>query len=1095
MDEFIHDEYTRKAMVLVRQGHSFFITGKAGTGKTRLLMEIVRECRARGKNIAVSAPTGIAAKNAEGKTLHTLFGLKTSMFIPGKIRMRYRLDSAREKVVRSLDILIIDEISMVRCDLLDKVNLTLQYYKGNKKPFGGIQVLLFGDLFQLPPVVTDDDKSLLLSYYDNQYFFASDVIKKHPLPLLELRKVHRQENDLEFVKILNNIREGVYLAEDRNTLNRRLKPGYNPSEKESAVYLRTRNRKVWGHNIGKLEELPGEEKSFKAYIEDWFPKEQYPTDYELRLKVGAKVMLLRNDNDNYKFVNGTQGIISSIYDGTIRVETDEGDLISVEKSTWDVYDYVYNEETKTIDPVVVGSFTQYPIKLAWAVTIHKSQGMTFDKVIVDARRSFASGQVYVALSRCRSLAGLTLTSRITAEDIMVDPIVVEYMKTAERINPDEVESDERPELLTFFFSEDGKTITGISSEIYGNIEIPEGVEIIAEKAFENNTNITGVICPDSLREIRDRAFIGCRNLNNITLNAGLNSIGMEAFLNTDMGCVDLPYTLEEIGLTPFDCEMNVHVLNPIFSDIGGVLYDHEEETLILYPRKICSKLIEIPESVIRIEAYAFENNSAEEISIPEEIVELEEHLFNGCQKLRTLSIKSTSPESIEISEEAFKGFEVEKCVLRVPFEALTKYKGDKRFKDFKNITAIEGSRCLIYDNIGKEIIGCDEEGNEVIEIPEGVTSIKEEAFENNDKIESVNLPNSLLEIGQSAFSLCEKITHIELNDGLTTIGYDAFKGTGLTQIDIPETVNDIGFSAFNCKMKVDLNNTDYCDNDGVLYSLDETKLILYPSNMGEDKYEVPYLTECICPFAFDNSCLSNISLPDGLIEIEDYAFSECTELKSLTIPETVETLGRNLFDCCSELRELIFNIRNPKNIQIDENLFDGFNKRACKLFVPYGCKALYLSCKQFQGFINIVEMDNEDVVDGNENYASNVGLETGQYFDQLPGYLYSEGKIFCYIDNRYHCNVVSSSDGFFLKMREGGYYFMSAHISEYKYGKIWVHNKRDRLSSYDVSYSTDSENGIVFGHFIEDKHRKTITYRDLKSGDDFTIDLQTGKKI
>lgn len=1095
MDEFIHDEYTRKAMDLVRRGRSFFITGKAGTGKTRLLMEIVRECRARGKNIAVSAPTGIAAKNAEGKTLHTLFGLKTSMFIPGKIRMRYRLDSAREKVVRSLDILIIDEISMVRCDLLDKVNLTLQYYKGNKKPFGGIQVLLFGDLFQLPPVVTDDDKSLLLSYYDNQYFFASDVIKKHPLPLLELRKVHRQENDLEFVKILNNIREGVYLAEDRNTLNRRLKPGYNPSEKESAVYLRTRNRKVWGHNIGKLEELPGEEKSFKAYIEDWFPKEQYPTDYELRLKVGAKVMLLRNDNDNYKFVNGTQGIISSIYDGTIRVETDEGDLISVEKSTWDVYDYVYNEETKTIDPVVVGSFTQYPIKLAWAVTIHKSQGMTFDKVIVDARRSFASGQVYVALSRCRSLAGLTLTSRITAEDIMVDPIVVEYMKTAERINPDEVESDERPELLTFFFSKDGKTITGISSEVYGNIEIPKGVETVAEGAFENNTNITSVICPSSLKEIEDNAFCGCKNLKSVKLNEGLCIIGLDSFIDTALEEVHLPSTLEEMSITPFDCKMKVDTINNNYADVDGVLYNKDYTDLILYPRKKNNDVVIVPDTVTSIKAYAFDKNGAREIILPDSIEQLNLKVFNGCKNLRTLTIKHITPKNIEIVKDALKGFEVEKCVLRVPYEALTKYKGDKRFKDFKNITAIEGSRCLIYDYSGKEIIGCEDDGCEVIEIPEGVTSIKEETFENKDNIESVKFPDSLLEIGHSAFSGCEKITHIELNDGLTTIGYDAFKGTGLTQIEIPEMVNDIGFSAFSCKIKVDRNNIDYCDNDGVLYSLDETNLIIYPSNMDEDKYEVPYLTECICPFAFDDSCLSNIILPDGLIEIEDYAFSECTELKSLTIPETVEILSRNLFDGCSALRELIFNIRNPKDIQIDENIFNGFNKHGCKLFVPYGSKALYLSCKQFQGFIYIVEMVNEDNVDGIEDHASKVGFETGQYFEQLPGYTYSEGKLFCYIDNKYQCYVVSSSDGFFLKLMGGGYYFMSAHISEYKYGKIWVQNKRDKLSSYDVSYSTDSENGIPFGHFIEDRYRKTLTYRDLNSKDGFTVDLHTGKKI
>jgi ATP-dependent exoDNAse (exonuclease V) alpha subunit len=487
MEEFIHDEYTRKAMELVRLGRSFFITGKAGTGKTTLLRKIVSECRARGKNVAVSAPTGVAAKNAEGQTLHSLLGLKTIVFIPGKIRKWYRrMDDARVKVIKNLDILIIDEISMVRCDVLDMVDLTLQHYKGNKKPFGGIQVVLFGDLFQLPPVVTENEEELLYSYYkNNPYFFSSDVISKYPFPVLELVKVYRQKEDKTFVNILNHIREGIYLESDREELNKRLKKGYKPSKRESGVYLRTIKSKVWGHNIGKLEELPGKEESFKAYIEGDFPTKLFPTDYELLLKVDAKVMLLRNDNDGLKYVNGTQGVISSIYDGTIRVKTDEGELISVERSTWELYKYVYEEETNSIVPIVVASFKQFPIKLAWAVTIHKSQGMTFNKVIVDASKSFASGQVYVALSRCRSLDGLILTSKISESDIMVDPVVVDYMKSVERIISNEIEQEsDKLEKHTFFFNDKGKTITGISSEMYGNIIIPDGVEKIADEALK-----------------------------------------------------------------------------------------------------------------------------------------------------------------------------------------------------------------------------------------------------------------------------------------------------------------------------------------------------------------------------------------------------------------------------------------------------------------------------------------------------------------------------------------------------------------------------------------------------------------------------------
>ena len=301
MEKFIHDEYTLTAMKLVREGKSFFITGKAGTGKTRLLGEIVRESRARGKNIVVAAPTGVAAKNAEGQTLHSLFGLKTITYIPGKTRNWYHLDTAKERVIRKLDILIIDEISMVRCDVLDMVDQTLKKVRWSGSAFGCIQVIFFGDLFQLPPVVEDDDEELLYSHYekDNPYFFSSDVIRKRPLPLLELEKVHRQKDE-RFVRILNNVREGKILSGDIEAINRRFKDGYEPSISEPAIYLRTRKYNVWKHNDSKLKELPGEKFTSTAEIEGYFPKRLFPADEELALKVGAKVMLLRNDNERIK---------------------------------------------------------------------------------------------------------------------------------------------------------------------------------------------------------------------------------------------------------------------------------------------------------------------------------------------------------------------------------------------------------------------------------------------------------------------------------------------------------------------------------------------------------------------------------------------------------------------------------------------------------------------------------------------------------------------------------------------------------------------------------------------------------------------------
>ena len=858
MEKFIHDQYTLKAIELVRKGQSFFITGKAGTGKTRLLGEIVRESRARGKNIAVAAPTGIAAKNAEGQTLHSLFGLKTITFIPGKTRNWYHLDTAKERIIRKLDILIIDEISMVRCDVLDMVDQTLKKVRWSGSAFGGIQVIFFGDLFQLPPVVEDEDEELLYSHYEqgNPYFFSSDIIRKHPLPLLELEKVHRQKDE-KFVRILNNIREGKNLSSDIDAINRRYKADYEPSNSEPAVYLRTRKYNVWKHNDSKLKELPGEKFTSAAEIGGYFPKRLFPADEELALKVGAKVMLLRNDNDNYEYVNGTLGIVKSIHGEIVRVITQEGKLISVEKSAWTLYKYEYDERNKIIKPYPVGSFTQYPIKLAWAVTIHKSQGLTFDKVIIDAHRAFASGQVYVALSRCRSLKGIVLTSKISKNDIKLDPIIVDYMKSVEKIKPDLTLQNEELEDI-FLYDYDGKTITGITSEFNGTVEIPEGVEKIADNAFKENTEITEVICPESLREIGNYAFKGCINLQKIEFNEGLDSIGVGA-------------------------------------------------------------------------------------------------------------------------------------------------------------------------------------------------------FEDNKAIERVVFPNSLEKIGNKAFKGCMNLYEIDLNEYLVAIGYDAFKGTDLSEVYIPFLVYKIGETAFNCEIRIDDNNDNFCAHDGILYSHDEDELLIYPADKIEDEFEVPSTVEKIGAFAFEDSCLKKLTLPDSIKHLEKYIFSNVTYLETL-----------------------VLQVPDPDDITVDEEAFGTFNKKLCKLIVPKGSASLYASNNHFKDFMTISEVPDSD-------------FAIGQYFANLPGTYYTEGKTFFYFEGSDHCYVVMSSKGFFLKIENGGYYYMSALIDDSKTGKIWVKNKRGTATSYSVAYTTDNEDYYPFGQFTESVLKKKISYKDKKTGRNFTIDFTKGK--
>lgn len=1075
MDEFIHNDETRLAMKLVRQGESFFITGKAGTGKTFLLKKIVAECRARGKNVVVTAPTGVAAKNAEGQTIHSLFGLKPTLFIPNKMRLSYRLDSAREQIVKNIDVLIIDEISMVRSDVLDMVNLTLQHYKRNRKPFGGIQVLFFGDLFQLPPVVEDEDKELFLSYYDNEFFFSSNVIMRHPVKVLELTIVHRQKGDSSFINILNNIREGHFLDSDRKKLNERWVPGYDPSDLEHAVYLRTRKNKVWGHNMSKLDELSGEEKIFYAKVDppESFPLKLQPTEKKLILKVGAKVMLLRNDNDGKKYVNGTLGVITSILGDEIRVMTEEGKPIVVDRSVWERYKYHYDKETKTIVPIPVASFTQFPLMLAWAVTIHKSQGMTFDKAVVDARRSFAPGQVYVALSRCRSLNGLTLTSRISASDIMVNPTVVAYMNSVERYNPQDDTEPEEQEQTIFFFADDGKTITGISSEFSGDIEVPEGVEKISEKAFEDNTNVKSVSFPSSLREIDNHAFWGCKNLQKATFGEGVVRIGVEAFIGTDLQKVELPQSLKEIDLTPFECKMDVDALNEhYYSDIDGVLYNSDETSLILFPRRLHEETIEVSDSVTCIKAYAFEENTASVIILPEDIYELQGNLFYGCQNLKTLVVNSIIPESIKMDDETFKGFEIENCVLCVPYDALSNYKADERFKNFRYITAIEGSRCLKYNETGTEVIGCDDEDCELLEIPEGVTSIKEEAFESNGGITKVTFPDSLRKIGYSAFSGCTGITEITLNDELEEIGFDAFRGSGLTDVIIPDYVNDIGPSAFTCNMQVGALNSDFAVNDGVLFDYYETKIIIYPSNKTDNEYYVPEDVERIGCYAFENA-----------------------SLQSLYLPNTIKVIDGHILDGCHELTLLTIDIIEPKELKIDKDAFEGFNKSQCKLLVPQGSKRKYSSRNLFKGFSSIEEIDDDDDEEATNTDNLDDDVITGQYFDSLPDPIRSESKEFCRYDGKYHCYVVSTSKGFYLKLMNGGYYFLSEHISEFRFGNIWVKNKREKLTGYDVSYTTDDVIDKDFGHFTEGVSNRTLKYRDLKTGNSFTINLNTGEKL
>ncbi len=411
-------------------GKSVFLTGKAGTGKTTFLKNVVENSR---KRVVVVAPTGIAAINAGGATMHSFFQLPLHPWIPGmKFESKFAFSKEKRNIIKTLDLLIIDEISMVRADLLDAVDAVLRRYRNRSKPFGGVQLLMIGDLQQLSPVLTDEDMQLLSQYYPTPYFFGSRALSQIDYVTIELKEVYRQQDE-KFISILNSVRCGRPTSEVINELNSRHDPSFIPTPEAGYIRLTTHNRTADSYNEQQLACINEPAHTFDAVIEGNFPELSYPTEARLELKAGAQVMFVRNDPSAEKrFFNGKIGIITEFYEEYILVQCpDDDEPIAVEPIEWENCKYVINEQTQEIDMEVQGVFRQYPLRLAWAITIHKSQGLTFDRAIIDAAYAFASGQVYVALSRCRTLEGLVLASPIRQDAVITDHRIDDYIEHQE----------------------------------------------------------------------------------------------------------------------------------------------------------------------------------------------------------------------------------------------------------------------------------------------------------------------------------------------------------------------------------------------------------------------------------------------------------------------------------------------------------------------------------------------------------------------------------------------------------------------------------------------------------------------------------------
>lgn len=419
---------------------NIFLTGKAGTGKTTFLQRIKTE---PAKRMAVVAPTGVAAINAGGMTIHSFFQLPFGPYLPGNAREAARQRKfSREKInlIRSLDLLVIDEISMVRADLLDGIDDVLRRYKDHYKPFGGVQLLMIGDLHQLPPVVKEEEWSLLRPYYQTPYFFSSQALQHTRPVVIELKHIFRQ-SDSAFIDLLNKVRDNKMSDEVLAALNSRYIAGFQPPEEDAYITLSTHNATAQEINAQKLAEVPGALSKFQAKITGDFPAHAYPTDEILELKTGAQVMFVKNDTTPEKrFFNGKIGKITKIQGETIYVKCPgDEETIAVAPVEWENIKYTLNEQTKEVAEEAIGSFSQYPLKLAWAITIHKSQGLTFERVVLDAQAAFAHGQVYVALSRCKSFEGIVLRSRIAPYSVRTDSTVKEFSEAAEQNPPDEAQ--------------------------------------------------------------------------------------------------------------------------------------------------------------------------------------------------------------------------------------------------------------------------------------------------------------------------------------------------------------------------------------------------------------------------------------------------------------------------------------------------------------------------------------------------------------------------------------------------------------------------------------------------------------------------------
>jgi GTPase SAR1 family protein len=465
---------------------SIFLTGKAGTGKTTFLHRLKRDSL---KRLVVVAPTGVAAINAKGVTIHSFFQMPFGPILPdtdlnNSSNFNRKFSKTKINIIKSMDLLVIDEISMVRADLLDGIDITLRRFRNRNKVFGGVQVLMIGDLHQLSPVIKENEWDSLKHIYSNGFFFSSHAYQQCQAVIIELKQIYRQENP-KFINILNEIRNNILSKAAADELNKRYIPDFTPETNSGYISLTTHNNKAETTNRAELDKLKTKQFAYTAKIEGKFPEFSFPNDEVLTFKVGAQVMFIKNDSSPEKrYYNGKIGKIIHLDNNEVVVHCPDDDFnIETTPEIWENINYTVNPETKAITEDIMGTFTQMPLRLAWAITIHKSQGLTFEKAIIDAQAAFAHGQTYVALSRCKSLEGLVLKSKISSSQIISDSHVMSFNKNAEANEPDKTVLENSQKAFQL----------DLIADVFEFYEFLNPINRILDIYYKNRNSILGVV--------------------------------------------------------------------------------------------------------------------------------------------------------------------------------------------------------------------------------------------------------------------------------------------------------------------------------------------------------------------------------------------------------------------------------------------------------------------------------------------------------------------------------------------------------------------------------------------------------------------------